>query len=157
MGRLSARCHPSIKRCGSVTNTDLAFTGCFEFAGSEHAPTERVLVHGYTENRLVNSLQIEQGEGGRQQLIPDGGVVELPAEPFDHSPDNLFVIEGDLQMVLAVGEADGAAALSRPRHVNPGEQRAGRSICEPGCVHQRVVGNRDHPGARVAVQIAEGV
>ena len=63
-------------------------------ARGQHPLSEGVLVQLTGQDRLVDLLEVEEGEGLRQQLEGHGCVVELAPKTFDREAEDLGMVEG---------------------------------------------------------------
>ncbi len=71
----------------------------------------------------MDSLQIQEGEFFRQQLVAYRGVVELTPQSFQNHSDHLVVVKRHIQGSISVGQFRYSAGLSLPRRRNPRQQR----------------------------------
>src|SRR5688500_18410015 len=78
--------HEPIELCWSIRDVALAGAGGLEQSRRQHASTKRVLVELFAAHRLVDLLQLAQGELRGQQLETDGRVIELAAQALHGEP-----------------------------------------------------------------------
>src|SRR5579884_1793120 len=65
-------------------------------AGEQQLLAEVALVEPAVEDRLVDVLQLAEGELGRQELEADGGVFQLAAQPLQRVGEDVRVVESQL-------------------------------------------------------------
>src|SRR5262249_50273491 len=108
-----------------VIDVALSLAGGFELPGRQHAAPERILVHGLSVSYFVHALKVEQRKRQRQQLKPEGRVVELPTQLVPRHAEDVGVVEGKRELrAVFVYDGHGAARLSSPWNRDASDARA---------------------------------
>jgi hypothetical protein len=134
----------TVEACGAVGDVLLDFLGLDQQTRRQYLLAEVALVEFAFEHDFVQVLKLRESELLRQEFESDRLVAELPAQSLERDVQDLRVVEGQPWDVVH-REPRGLARVS------------GRLHAVVGQVHQRIVGDRDHPLTRVAVQPTEGV
>ena len=100
--------------------------GAFDEAGVFDQAAEVLLVEAHAGEGFDHPLELEQGEGGRQELEDDRAVLELAAQPAEGGGEDAPVVEGHGPARQEVGAAGGdgtalvggAAVASRSRQAS---------------------------------------
>ena len=129
------------RAAGTVSNP---FVEGLERVELRHLAAEVPLVEAPAEDRLVDALQLAEGELLRQQLKADRRVLQLVREALEGIGEDSLVIERQRRML----PSEHPLCVTRIRACHERRHSAGE---------QRVVRNRDHPAARIACRIAEGI